>query len=163
MKQDDPKKCTSAKLLHFGYVEPLHRPSSIRRATIVLDPFAKGLLLPSDRLKTLRTGLCVIDCSWKKAQTVFHKRFRRQGRRLPLLLAANPINYAQLGRLSSLEAFAAALLITGFREEAEKMLRLFKWGPTFYTLNKNPLTEYAMANSEDEMRRIEASYFADSS
>jgi pre-rRNA-processing protein TSR3 len=163
MKQDDPKKCTSAKLLHFRYVEPLHRLSSVRRTTIVLDPFAERVLLPSDRLKMLRAGLCVIDCSWKKAQTVFHERFRRQGRRLPLLLAANPINYAQLGRLSSLEAFAAALFITGFREEAEKMLRLFKWGSTFYTLNKEPLTEYAMANSEDEMKGIEASYFPSSS
>lgn len=84
-----------------------------------------------------------IDCSWNRAQPVFEKNIRGQNRKLPPLLAGNPINYGIISRLSTAEALAAALIITGFREQGEKILSLFKWGPTFLSLNAEPLISYA--------------------
>jgi pre-rRNA-processing protein TSR3 len=100
----------------------------------------------------------VIDCSWEKAQQVF-RRYHQGGRRLPIVLAANPVNYGNMGRLSSLEAFAAALFITGFDEQAKQILRLLKWGPTFFTLNEKPLIDYSKASNTEEITEIERSYF----
>ncbi len=159
MKQDDPKKCTSAKLFRMGYAEVIHRPSSIRSGIIVLDPFAEQVLLPADRQRILTRGLCVVDCSWERAQRVFSRRLSRWSRSLPLVLAGNPVNYGQLGKLSSLEAFVAALKVVGLDDQAEQITGLYKWGPTFLTLNENPLLEYARAGTQEEVRNIEQSYF----
>jgi len=159
MKQDDPAKCTSAKLFRFGQAKPLYKTFAIPRRAIVLDPFAEQVLLASDKRRLLENGLCVIDCSWEKAQQVFHKRFHTTGRRLPPVLAANPVNYGQLEKLSSVEAFAAALLIIGLDVQAKEILGLFKWGPTFLTLNQNLLLDYSKAQTVDEIRKIQAEYF----
>lgn len=59
------------------------------------------------------------------------------------MLAGNPTNYGIIGRLSTAEAIAAALIITGFRDQGEKILSLFKWGSTFLSLNEDPLESYA--------------------
>jgi pre-rRNA-processing protein TSR3 len=83
----------------------------------------------------------------------------RLARRLPALLAGNPINYANLGKLSSVEALAGALLIMGYNDEAALILNKFKWGHTFYELNSYALAEYAKAENEVQMRDIEREYF----
>jgi len=159
MKQDDPKKCTSAKLFQFDYATPVTRPSMIPRLAMVLDPFAALLLLPSDREAAVKHGICAIDCSWEKAESVFKKRFSRNERRLPILLAANPTHYAQPGILSSVEALAGALSILGMEKPAMRILSLFKWGPTFLTLNREPLRDYAAARNVREIEEIQRSYF----
>jgi len=159
MKQDDPRKCTSAKLFRFNYAAPVLRPSSIPRHAIVLDPYAQLFILPSDRTTASRHGICAIDCSWEKAETVFGKEFSSNERKLPTLLAANPTHYARPNTLSSVEALAAALTILGIETHAVKILSLFKWGPTFLTLNEEPLREYAKARSEEELVTIQRSYF----
>ena len=51
------------------------------------------------------------------------------------MLAANPTNYAKLGKLSSVEALAGALYILSEKELAAKMMDKFKWGHTFLELN----------------------------
>lgn len=81
------------------------------------------------------------------------------GRRLPTFLASNPVNYAKPHKLSSIEALAAGLYIMGFKEKASQLLSLFKWGPTFLTLNAQPLEAYSAANSEDEVAKAEAEFF----
>ena len=58
--------------------------------------------------------------------------------------------------LSSAEAFAAALVILGHREQAEEVMSKFKWGQTFLDLNREPLEEYEKARSAEEM--IKAQY-----
>ncbi|HUH99418.1 MAG TPA: DUF367 domain-containing protein, partial [Nitrososphaerales archaeon] len=63
------------------------------------------------------------------------------------------------GILSSIEAVAATLFIVGEAEEARSFLNLYKWGPTFETLNHDPLEEYAKAASEEEIEAIERSFF----
>jgi pre-rRNA-processing protein TSR3 len=82
-----------------------------------------------------------------------------EARRLPTLLAANPVNYAKPHKLSSAEALAAALIVMGFRETAVRLLGLFKWGDTFLTLNDQPLRYYSSANNMTAMLEAEAQFF----
>jgi pre-rRNA-processing protein TSR3 len=106
-----------------------------------------------------RYGLVAVDCSWERAQDVFGTRLLGTGRRLPALLASNPINYAKLHKLSSVEALAAALYILGFKGDAGRMLGSFKWGETFLTLNHEPLECYSQVETAEGMSRAEAEFF----
>jgi pre-rRNA-processing protein TSR3 len=73
-------------------------------------------------------------------------------------LAANPVNYGRPFLLSSAEALAAALVLTGFREEAERVLALFKWGHAFWQLNHRLLEEYTSAFTPDEVIKTECMF-----
>lgn len=159
MRQDDPKKCTAAKLARLRLARPIFRPSQIRRRSIVLNPFSSGTLLLSDRALVEAHGLVAIDCSWTKVDSAFASRLQGSGRRLPTLLAANPVNYAKPCKLSSMEALAAALYITGFKLQARRLLMIFKWGETFLTLNQDPLESYSSAATDSEMLAAQAQYF----
>ena len=152
LRHDDPKKNTLAKLARHGIVEIVQRmPANI----LVLDPFAVYPLSPLDKGVIASRGLGLVDCSWKKAWQVHVKLKVRVRRRLPILFAANPINYAKPYTLSSAEAIAAALYITGFREEAHRILSLFKWGHTFFELNSDLLEAYSTAKTTDDLITIE--------
>ena len=48
LKQDDPKKCTSKKLIRFGLAIPLSKLRQIPRTAIVLNPFSDIMLLSTD-------------------------------------------------------------------------------------------------------------------
>jgi len=56
------------------------------------------------------------------------------------------------------EALAAALFITGFVEQADRILALFKWGPTFMALNREPLEAYA-ESSASNLETVESEFF----
>jgi pre-rRNA-processing protein TSR3 len=159
LKQDDPRKCTAAKLARMRLAAPLYRAARIPRRSIVLNPFSPEVVLPSDRLQMEAYGLVAVDCSWEKVDVAFTIRLPGSGRRLPTLLASNPTNYARQRKLSSLEAIAAALYITGFTEHATRLLSAFKWGNTFLTLNHEPLESYAQASTPEEMATAESQYF----
>jgi len=156
LKQDDPHKCTAAKLAKFGFAKALFNVRQIPRGSLVLNPMAARLVLPDDR--NLR-GVVAIDCSWEKAQYAFRRSLPGFARRLPTLLAANPTNYAKKHKLSSVEALAAASFIMGYKSIAEKLLSLFKWGDTFLTLNNELLEAYSSATSEQEVSEIESQFF----
>jgi len=64
-------------------------------------------------------------------------------RLLPFLLAANPTKYGQPCTLSSAEALAAALAITGFEDDARTLMARFHWGDSFWSLNGEMLRSYA--------------------
>jgi len=158
LRQDDPKKCTAAKLVKFRLARPLYKTRQVPQGAIVLNPFAPIYLLNKDRRQIVR-GLVAIDCSWEKAQEVFETQFPGRSRKLPTLLAANPVNYAKAGKLTSLEAVAASLYITGFAAEAAQLLSIFKWGPHFRTLNAQPLDAYSNAQDETELRKTISEFF----
>ena len=80
-------------------------------------------------------------------------------RRVPALLAANPVNYGKLEILSSVEALAAALFITGYADLAHNILEKFKWGPNFLVLNMEPLSDYAECQTDQQVRMVESEYF----
>ena len=160
MHQDDPHKCTSARLIHFKLARPIQAvKNSTLRNSIVLNPFAKEVLFPGDRTAIEEWGIIIIDCSWAKVDGAFSKRFIGENLRLPMLLAGNPINYGHPQRLSSVEALAAALFIANFKREAEILLKSFKWGHTFIQLNRRPLKDYSLAKSRQEIGIIEGEYF----
>jgi pre-rRNA-processing protein TSR3 len=139
--QCDSKKCTSKKLARFNLLKILPNLKSIPFRSIVLDPTSETILTPEDR-RFLWKGLVVLDFSWKRIED-FPRLPRREKRALPLLIAANPVNYGRPNKLSSVEALAAALVILGETETAEELLGKFKWGPVFLDINKERFEEYS--------------------
>jgi len=77
---------------------------------------------------------------------------------LPYLLAANPVNYGKPFVLSSVEAFAAALVILGHPDEALAVLAKFAWGEQFMNLNREPLTAYAGAADSSAVVAAQAEF-----
>jgi pre-rRNA-processing protein TSR3 len=159
MKQDDPRKCTAAKLVKFRLAVPLFRLKQVPGRAIILNPFATRVLLSGDSALAGKYGIVAIDCSWEKVENAFTIQRRGEARRLPPLLASNPVNYAKMHKLSSVEALAAALHIMGFKDAGFKLLSLFKWGDSFFTLNAQLFEEYAKAVTEEDVVRVQASFF----
>jgi len=150
LRQDDPKKATGSKLLRLGLADryKLSRGSSL----IVLNPFARRFISPVDR-EGIR-GIIAVDASWRKIESVRWPHGRQ--RRLPFLVAANPINYGVPERLSTVEALAAGLYILGYKEQALELLDPFKWGPEFIHLNYERLEAYSREeNSEEDVRSLD--------
>lgn len=157
-KQCSPKKCTALKLSRFSMLKLVRSMRAIPRSAIVLNPFAPRLLSPQDSTGTL----VALDCSWERAEEVFRRyRGRARQRSLPLLVAANPVNYGKIAKLSTVEALAAALCILGEGEQAEELLSKFSWGHSFLELNRSLLEEYASARSIDSLLRVQREYFGE--
>ncbi|MGZ4928916.1 MAG: DUF367 family protein, partial [Halobacteriota archaeon] len=143
-EQCDPKKCTAKKLAKFHLVNLFSMPRFLGRAhTVLLDPSTREPLCRVDQV----TALVAVDCSWKQCEHVFQSLRAHCRRRLPYLIAANPVNYGRPSKLTTVEALAAALYILGEAQRAKEMLGKFKWGPTFLALNAAPLNEYAEAST----------------
>lgn len=100
-----------------------------------------------------------MDLSWKHSNTLaeFHS-LRGKQRCLPYLIAANPVNYGKPTKLSTVEALAAALFISGFDEKAQKLLSVFKWGSTFISLNKELLETYKTAHDSIEVVALQKQF-----
>ena len=52
------------------------------------------------------------------------------------MVAGNPVNYGKPMQLSCVEAVAASLFIVGMKDMAMELLNKFKWGESFYAVNK---------------------------
>lgn len=157
MNQDDPKKCTALKLVRLGLVKKISL-RQVSKNALLLNPMSTEIICKTDA-KHLNSGLVVIDCSWKKGTGIFKKRLPGINKRLPILQAGNPTNYSKLFTLSSSEALAASLFITGRQEESELVLSKFKWGHTFFELNSDILDDYYKANTSDEIAITEKKYY----
>lgn len=97
-------------------------------------------------------GCGVVDCSWAKIdETPFQQTKTSNPRLLPFLVAANPINYGKPCKLSCVEAIAATMFITGFKEEAHYYLDQFSWGHAFLELNSELLDSYAKCKNSEEV------------
>jgi len=157
--EDDPKKCTAKKLARFELVKLETNIRKTPRGAILLNPFAEKSLSKEDLAIAKKNGILAIDCSWKNAEKSFNYLDKRNhSRALPFIIAANPVNYGKPFKLTTLEAFSAALYILGFIEKAEEMLKLYKWTPNFLVLNKNPLEDYRNAESSKEVIKIMKKY-----
>ena len=151
--QDDPKKCTAAKLVRFGLAKKV---SSTRSKTILLHPFSTITLLNKEKTKV--HSITGIDCSWNHAKEMFGKKYFGIPRRLPPLLAGTPVNYSKLNKLTTVEALAAAAFILDDEELCSILLEKFNWGHTFLELNENLLKDYKKAKSEDDINSIITAY-----
>jgi pre-rRNA-processing protein TSR3 len=151
--QDDPKKCTAAKMVKFGLAKNIKKIGS---KGLVLDPFSDKTLLSKDR--STITSIIGIDCSWNLADHAFSQKFNGVKRKLPPLLAGNPVNYSKLNKLTTAEALSGSLFILGFKEQSLELLNKFKWGHTFYELNQNLLNDYSKAKDEEQIQTIVSDY-----
>ena len=153
LKQDDPKKCSAAKLVKFGLAKDVKKTSD---KTLILDPFAKKSIMNSD--KKLVDSVTGIDCSWNLADHTFTTNFSGIHRKLPPLFAGNPVNYSKLNKLTTVEAIAATVFILGNKDLCLQLLDKFKWGHTFFELNKNLLEDYSKLESEDQIHSLLKEY-----
>lgn len=154
-RQDDPNKCTASRVIKFHLANEVKR---IPRSSIVLNPFADKFLKPNDN--KMFKGICALDCSWNLASKVIQSsRGFSNNRKLPALLAGNPINYAKLGTLSTVEALSGSLYILGYESKAMELIEKFKWGHTFFELNSEILKDYSKVKMDEEILEIEKEYF----
>lgn len=157
-REDDPSKNTALKLVRAGLAW-IVRKREIRGCPLILNPYANEYVGPWHREIVLKYGILVVDASWKKLEPRRFQWLRGVHGKLPPLLPGNPINYGKLCILSSIEAVAAALYITGFKEAYSSMLGLYKWMNTFHTLNAELLEEYANAKSKEDLEKIISTYW----
>lgn len=151
----DPSKCTGLKLARKGMARLIFKVGEAPRGSIVLNPLAPAPLTPLDRNTAELRGLLAVDGSWEDVENLFSARIKGVHRRLPLLIAGNPVNYGAPRKLSTLEALAAALFILGFPEASKRLLSLYKWGRTFMELNYELLKAYANARSVEDVVKVE--------
>jgi len=126
MGGDDPRKCSAKKMLRFSKAAKVASLYRFPPRTVLLNPFSEKALSRTDRDVVRSIGIGVLDCSWKDAEKLFSKKFicrRYNCRSLPFLLAANPVNWGKPFKLTSLEAFSAALYITGFKDQAKQVFK----------------------------------------
>ena len=150
--EDDPKKCSAKKLEKFGYVKLEKNIRKIPKNTVLLNPFAEKSFSKEDLKLANENGILAVDCSWKNAENSFEYLDKRnQSRSLPFLIAVNPVNFGKPFKLSTLEAFAAALYIIDHVKEAEKILKLYKWSQHFIEINNEPLEDYKNSKNSKEI------------
>jgi len=117
---------------------------------------------PMDREIVEKYGCAVVDCSWSRIDdTPFNKVKTVHSRILPFLVAANPINFGKPCELSCVEAIVAALIITGFPDEAKLYLEKFRWGHSFLKLNGELLEKYARCANTEEVIAVQDKFLKD--
>jgi len=126
LSQDDPKNVPQIGFSHLRLVKTVYRISRIPKNSVVLIHTLRIPYFQEIEI-SYRKWLVVIDCSWERAEEVFSKRFHGLNRRLPSLLAANPLIMVTILSSVRLRLFAAALYIIGLKKEAEKIVGIFKW------------------------------------
>ncbi|WP_236719354.1 DUF367 family protein [Picrophilus oshimae] len=153
---DDPKKATMRKLERFSLAR--HIPLKAIGKKIVLTPYSEIYLNNKDSGLYSAYGLCILETSWNSINDISRIR-PLNARRLPLLLPVNPVNYGRPGKLSSVEAAAAALYILGRHDEASKILEKFSWAQTFLSVNMMPLSDYERCRTQEDIKKTEDMYF----
>jgi pre-rRNA-processing protein TSR3 len=153
-REDDPRKCTAARMVRFGDARE-SSPGKVPRGAIVLDPCAEKSISAEDRAAAARFGILAVDCSWNRLEEFPRVRKGLKHRALPFVVPTTPTNFGKAQRLSTAEAFAAALYILGEREQAESIMARFKWGPSFVPMNREALELYAAAQDSAGIVRIQ--------
>ncbi len=158
-RQDDPRKCSARRMQKFGLATLYETVERLPYGAILLNPMAKKALSPADAVYA-KKGIVVLDCSWEEVERVFSllKAKRMKERALPYLLASNPVNYGRPFMLNSAEAFVAALYILGYRDQAHEVARRFRWGDTFFALNREPLEAYSSASTSEDVVAIQKEF-----
>ena len=153
--EDDPKKCTARKLSRFGFADIITNIKKTPRNAVLLNPFAKKSISKEDLVIAEKNGILAVDCSWENAEKSFDFLNKRcEARALPFVIAVNPVNYGKPFKLTTLEAFAAALYILGEMAHASNILKIYNWASQFLELNKEPLEDYRKAKNSAEIIEI---------
>ena len=168
LAQDDRKKNTAVRLSKKGMITLHDKISKTPRRGIILNPLSGKILGPEDHISLNSGGkLVALDCSWRLIEESINYLSKRDTQRnnsllhrtLPLLVAANPVNWGKLSKLSTVEALAASMYLVGKIDVAQTLLSHFKWGPNFLVLNKEPLDTYRLARSSSELVEMQFEFF----
>ena len=164
LAQDDPKKNTAVLASKRGDLKLHKNMKNLPKKGIILEPLCGKVLGPEDHeLLTIRNGSLVgLDCSWAQIESSVDsvmKKTRLAPRMLPLLLAANPVNWGKPGKLTTAEALSAALYLIGREEQSRNVLGAFRWGERFFELNQEPLDAYSLAKSSSELVDLQFEFF----
>nr|CCC96017.1 unnamed protein product [Trypanosoma congolense IL3000] len=149
-EQCNPDACSGRRL---------HRRNALRLLKlrepfpgVVLTPTAVETLSPADSRIIGEFGVAVVDCSWNQLDAVPWRQMRMGAPRLlPLLIAANPVNYGRPQELNCAEAFAAALAIVGRMDDARAVMSYFSWGESFFDINAELLEGYQRCRNATEV------------
>ena len=163
LAQDDPKKNTAIRAAKDGLLR-IHKDfKRLPKRGIILEPLCGKVLGPEDRPVFENKGALVgLDCSWAHIEESVEQVMRKtrlKPRMLPLLLAANPVNWGKPGKLTTVEALAASLYLLGRQEQCRTLLSKFRWGERFLELNKEPLEAYAQAKSSADLVALQFEFF----
>ncbi len=153
---DDPKRATMKKLERFRMAK--HIPLRFIGRKILLTPYSENYITNKDSYLYDLYGLCILEASWNSIDDISKIR-SENSRKLPLLLPVNPVNYGKPGKLSSVEAAAAALYIIGRHDESRRILSKFSWAQTFLDVNIMPLSDYEKCKTQEDVKRTEDMYF----
>lgn len=163
LAQDDPKKNTAVLASKRGDLKLHKRINTLPKRGIILEPLCGKVFGPEDHALIINGGSLVgLDCSWahiEESVAQVMRRTRLQPRMLPLLLAANPVNWGKPGRLTTAEALATVLYLIGRVKQARDVLGAFRWGERFFELNKEPLDAYAQAQTSAELVELQFEFF----
>ncbi|OQS03431.1 hypothetical protein THRCLA_04264 [Thraustotheca clavata] len=155
--QCDAKRCTGRKLCRLGYVDSM-KPGAHFRG-IVLSPHGEKVVSREDLSIIQSIGISVIDCSWARVQELPIKQIKSGSHRLlPMLVAANTVNYGKPFKLTCVEAIAATLYIVGMQDEAIQLMEEFTWGMEFLKLNEDALNAYAACANSTEVTAAQERY-----
>ncbi len=156
LNQDDPKKSTMKKLERYNLISKINIHQVYNK--IFLTPYSEDFILNHDKYIIEIRGMAILDGSWNRINTI--EKFKgKNSRILPLLLPVNPVNYGKPGKLSSLEALAAALYITDYEEMANNIISKYSWAQNFIKTNIEPLEDYKKCNNNQECIEAEKNYF----
>jgi len=164
LAQDDPKKNTAVISSRRRDIILHKKIDTLPKKGIILEPLCGKVLGPEDHNLIIQQNgsLVGLDCSWKQIESSVNQVMRRtrlKPRMLPLFLAANPVNWGKPGKLTTIEAIAAATYLLGNKEQAKKLLSGFRWGERFLELNHEPLEAYSSAKSSIELVELQFEFF----
>ena len=151
--QNDVKRDSGSKLKRWGYASQLRLGQSF--PGVVLSSEATQCVSPADREIVETFGIAGINCSWNRIDEIpMDKMGKGKNQRiLPLLVAANTVNYGKPFKMNTAEAIAACLYITGYKDDARMMLSPFSFGMEFFKLNQEALDAYSAVPALRRCRR----------
>lgn len=156
-EQCDPLRCTGKKLYRNGALRLLNTREPFHG--VVLTPNATDFVSPEDSGLVRQYGAAVVDCSWKELDKVPWSQLRMGAPRLlPLLIAANPVNYGRPSKLTCAEALAATLALAGLDDDARRVMSHFGWGDSFFDVNAELLEGYARCTTSAEVIAFQDEY-----
>ena len=154
--QNDPKRDSGSKLRRLGYAGLLRIGQSF--PGVVLSSEAKVYVSGADSEIVREHGVGGINCSWNRLGEIpFGSMGKGRNQRvLPLLVAANSVNYGRPFKMNTAEAMAACLYIAGQKEDAQALLSPFGYGPEFFRINHDALEAYAACDSHEAVVAAQA-------
>ncbi len=159
--QNDAKRDSGSKLKRWGYAGQLRLGQTF--PGVVLSSEASVCVSPADKEIVLTHGVAGINCSWNRLEEIpFDKMGKGRNQRiLPLLVAANTVNYGKAFKMNTAEAMAACLYIVGCKEDAKQILAPFSFGSEFLKLNFDALEAYAACDNAEQVAALAASFIAE--